>query len=153
MREPAPAGRIPGHEVITVAEAELANNPRYRVLARASECFDVFVTIDRGFASQHNLENLSLGIVLIRVRRYRMERGRRHERRFATSSPPARASPLMPDAPGLPERQSVEDAGQRGESGEAPVGKRPKPEWAEPNKSDVTINPAHSFESHAGVHC
>ena len=64
---------FPGHEVITVAEANWRTMRDSELLSLASRLFDVFVTTDRGFASQHNLKNLAVGIVLIRVRKNRME--------------------------------------------------------------------------------
>ena len=62
-----------GHEVTTVAEVKWRTIRDDRLLVLAGAQFDVFVTIDRGFAHQHNLAKIAFGIVLIRVAKNRME--------------------------------------------------------------------------------
>ena len=56
-----------GHEVVTVAEANWLTLPDNELLELAQRNFDVFVTIDKGFAYQHNLQKLSFGIVIVHV--------------------------------------------------------------------------------------
>ena len=56
-----------GHEVTTVAEANWLTLPDSELLNLAQGNFDVFVTIDNGFAHQHNLRKLSFGIVIVHV--------------------------------------------------------------------------------------
>ena len=56
-----------GHEVTTVAEANWLTLPDSDLLNLAQGNFDVFVTIDNGFAHQHNLRKLSFGIVIVHV--------------------------------------------------------------------------------------
>jgi len=56
-----------GHEVTTVAEANWLTLPDKELLALAQGSFDVLITIDKGFAHQHNLQRLFLGIVIVRV--------------------------------------------------------------------------------------
>ena len=53
------------HEVVTVSEAEWLTLPDNELLTLAQGNFDVFVTIDNGFAYQHNLQRLSFGIVIV----------------------------------------------------------------------------------------
>ena len=47
-----------GHEVTTVAEANWLTLPDNELLALAQGNFDVFITLDQGFAHQHNLQRL-----------------------------------------------------------------------------------------------
>ena len=61
------------HEVVTVAEAEWLTLPDNELLALAQGNFDVFVTIDNGFAYQHNLRRLSFGIVIVHAPANTME--------------------------------------------------------------------------------
>ena len=56
-----------GHEVTTVAEAHWLTLPDNELLALAQGNFDVFITIDQGFAHQHNLRKLSFGIVIVNI--------------------------------------------------------------------------------------
>lgn len=56
-----------GHDVTTVAEANWLTLPDNELLALAQGKFDVFITLDQGFAHQHNLRRLSFGIVILRV--------------------------------------------------------------------------------------
>ena len=55
------------HEVTTVAEANWLTLPDNELLALPQGNFDVFITIDQGFAHQHNLQKLSFGIVIVHV--------------------------------------------------------------------------------------
>ena len=56
-----------GHEVTTVAEANWLTPPDNELLALAQGLFDVLITLDQGFAHQHNLQRLSFGIVIVHV--------------------------------------------------------------------------------------
>lgn len=62
-----------GHQVQTVAEADWRALPDSSLVAHAQGKCDVLVTIDRGFEHQHNLKTLTFGIVIVHVRRNRME--------------------------------------------------------------------------------
>lgn len=64
---------FPNHEVITVAEAGWRGLPDEKLVALAQGNFDVFVTIDQGFGFEHNLQKLAFGIVIIRVRKNRID--------------------------------------------------------------------------------
>ncbi|HTU47632.1 MAG TPA: DUF5615 family PIN-like protein [Bryobacteraceae bacterium] len=55
------------HEVITVAEANWLALSDNELLTLAQGRFDAFVTLDQGFAHQHNLLRLSFGIVILHV--------------------------------------------------------------------------------------
>lgn len=55
------------HEVTTVAEANWLTLPESELLNLAKGNFDVFITIDTGFAYQHNLRKLTFGIVIVHV--------------------------------------------------------------------------------------
>jgi predicted nuclease of predicted toxin-antitoxin system len=62
-----------GHEVETVADAQWRGSSDVRLLTLAQGRFDVVVTIDRGFEFEHNLKKLDFGIVIVHVRKNRME--------------------------------------------------------------------------------
>jgi len=47
--------------------------PDAKLIAQAQGQCDVLVTIDRGFEHEHNLKKLKFGIVIIHVKRNRME--------------------------------------------------------------------------------
>lgn len=55
------------HEVTTVGKAGWLTLPDNQLLALAQGRFEVFITIDQGFAHQHNLQKLSFGIVIVHV--------------------------------------------------------------------------------------
>ena len=59
---------FPGHSVRTVTETGWRSSKDGPLLAFAEREFDIFVTIDRKLAHQHNLATLKLGVVLVRVR-------------------------------------------------------------------------------------
>lgn len=61
------------HEVLTVAEVQWRTLPDAQLTARAQGRFDVLVTIDKGFEFETNLKNLTFGIVIIHVKRNRIE--------------------------------------------------------------------------------
>jgi predicted nuclease of predicted toxin-antitoxin system len=55
------------HEITTLAEANWLALSDNKLLTLADGRFDVFVTLDQGFEYQHDLRNLSLGIVILHV--------------------------------------------------------------------------------------
>jgi predicted nuclease of predicted toxin-antitoxin system len=58
---------LPGHQVMTVPEAGLAGVKNGALLRRASERFDVLVTVDANLRFQQNLTGISLGILVLRA--------------------------------------------------------------------------------------
>lgn len=61
------------HEVLTVAKAKWRTLPDAKLVAQAQGQCDVLVTIDKGFEHEHNLKKLRFGIVIVHVRKNRME--------------------------------------------------------------------------------
>jgi len=57
------------HQVTTVADADWRGISDSQLLRLANGKFDVFITLDQGFAHQHNLRILSFGIVILHVRK------------------------------------------------------------------------------------
>ncbi len=64
---------FPNHEVLTVAEAQWRTLPDAKLISHAQGQFEVFVTIDKGFEFEVNLKKLSFGIVVVHVKRNRIE--------------------------------------------------------------------------------
>jgi predicted nuclease of predicted toxin-antitoxin system len=64
---------FPNHQVLTVAEAKWRTLPDAKLTAQAQGQFDVFVTIDKGFEFEINLRKLRFGIVIVHVKRNRIE--------------------------------------------------------------------------------
>lgn len=62
-----------GHEVTTVHEAGWASLSDGEVLRLARGSCDVFVTIDHGIEHQQNIVNLPFGIVVVKVRKNRLQ--------------------------------------------------------------------------------
>lgn len=60
---------FPDHQVTTVADADWRAISDSQLLRLANGRFDVFITLDQGFAHQHNLKVLSFGIVILHVRK------------------------------------------------------------------------------------
>ena len=58
-----------GHEVSTVDDAGFKGLKNGELLLAASEEFDVLVTVDQNLRFQQNLENYSIGVVLLRAKR------------------------------------------------------------------------------------
>lgn len=58
---------FPDHQVTTVAEADWLGLSDTRLLALADRKFDVFITLDQGFAYQQNTKHSSFGIVIIHI--------------------------------------------------------------------------------------
>ena len=57
-----------GHEVSTIDEAGLKGLKNGKLLAAASDRFDVLVTVDQNLRFQQNLENFSIAILVLRAR-------------------------------------------------------------------------------------
>ena len=64
---------FPDHEVLTVAEAQWRTLPDAQLIVQAQGRCDVLVTTDKGFEHEHNLKKLAFGIVIVHVKRNRME--------------------------------------------------------------------------------
>jgi predicted nuclease of predicted toxin-antitoxin system len=64
---------FPDHEVFTVAESKWCALPDAKLIAEAQGRCDVLVTTDKGFEHEHNLKRLTFGIVIVHVKRNRME--------------------------------------------------------------------------------
>lgn len=64
---------FPDDEVLTVAETKWRALPDAKLIAQAQGRCDVLVTTDQGFEYEHNLKKVSFGIVIVHVKRNRME--------------------------------------------------------------------------------
>ena len=60
---------LPDHETITVAEAGWAGLKNGELLKRASDQFDVFITVDASIQHQQRLDTHHLIFVLLQARR------------------------------------------------------------------------------------
>ncbi len=58
-----------GHEVSTVDEAGFKGLKNGKLLEAASGTFDVLVTVDQNLRFQQNLDNFSIGILVLRAKR------------------------------------------------------------------------------------
>ena len=56
---------LTGHIIATVRELGWAGRKDPLLVQEAQSSFDVFITIDKGFAFEHNLRKLSFGIVIV----------------------------------------------------------------------------------------
>ena len=56
-----------------MSEVQWRTLPDAELTARAQRRFDVLVTIDKGFEFETNLKNLTFGIVIVHVKRNRIE--------------------------------------------------------------------------------
>jgi hypothetical protein len=56
------------HQCLTVPEAGFAGKTNGELLALAEAGFDVFVTLDKGFAYQQNLTGRKIAVLLIRAK-------------------------------------------------------------------------------------
>lgn len=63
---------LTNHETMTVPGMGWAGLSNGQLLGRASELFDVFVTIDRGVASQQVVSRYRLAVVVLRARSNRL---------------------------------------------------------------------------------
>lgn len=64
---------LPGHDVSTAQQMGWSGIDNGELLRLAAETFDVFVTADRGFEHQQNLEGVGLGVVVLVARTNRFE--------------------------------------------------------------------------------
>ena len=64
--------QLPGHDVVTVQGLGWAGLKNGDLLARARDVVDVFVTMDRKLAKQHDLSGLPFGVVVILARSNRI---------------------------------------------------------------------------------
>jgi hypothetical protein len=71
--DPRVAELFPNHEVTTAFDFNWHTLPDHRLLPLLQGRFDVFVTADRGFEHEHNLKNLSFGIVIVHVPKNKVE--------------------------------------------------------------------------------
>ena len=60
------------HQCLTVPEAGFAGRANGELIALAEASFDVFITLDKGFAYQQNLRGRKIAILLIRARSTRL---------------------------------------------------------------------------------
>ena len=60
------------HQCLTVPEAGFAGKANGELIALAEASFDVFITLDKGFAYQQNLTGRKIAILLIRSRSTRL---------------------------------------------------------------------------------
>jgi predicted nuclease of predicted toxin-antitoxin system len=60
------------HQCVTVPEAGFAGKTNGELLALAEPAFDVFITLDKGFAYQQNLVGRRIAILLIRAKSARL---------------------------------------------------------------------------------
>ena len=56
-----------GHYVVTASDVEWRQLPDNLLLRATNGRFDALVTIDRGFEYEHNLTQLTFGIVIVHV--------------------------------------------------------------------------------------
>ena len=66
------AHELPGHEVETVTGLGWAGVKNGDLLGRATDRFDVFVTVDRNLAFQQPIDKLDLAVVILRARSNRL---------------------------------------------------------------------------------
>jgi hypothetical protein len=66
------AHELSGHEVETVAGLGWAGVKNGELLGRATDRFDVFVTVDRNLAFQQPIDKLALAVVILRARSNRL---------------------------------------------------------------------------------
>ena len=64
---------IPGHEVSTVSDEGWKSVKNGKLLALAATKFDVFITADRNLEFQQNLAKLPLAVVVLIVRKNRIQ--------------------------------------------------------------------------------
>ena len=63
---------IVGHEVKTARQMGWATVKNGELLAKASESFDVFVTVDRNLSFQQNTRALPIAIIVLRAKTNRL---------------------------------------------------------------------------------
>lgn len=62
-------GDLPGHDAAHVRLIGWASLGDAELLRRAAGRFDAFITVDRGFAYQQNLDHFKLAVVILRTKR------------------------------------------------------------------------------------
>lgn len=60
------------HQCLTVPEAGFAGKTNGELIALAEASFDVFITLDKGFAYEQNLTGRTIAIILIRSKSARL---------------------------------------------------------------------------------
>ena len=71
---PAPLRHVlSGHEVSTAYEMQWAELSNGLLLNEANAAFDILITTDQGLRFQQNLASFSLGVVVIRTPRLRLQ--------------------------------------------------------------------------------
>jgi hypothetical protein len=63
---------LPGHEVKTTRQMGWAGIENGELLTRASNNFDVFVTVDRNLSFQQNIGSVPIGVIVLRARTNRL---------------------------------------------------------------------------------
>jgi predicted nuclease of predicted toxin-antitoxin system len=56
---------LPGHVIETVRELGWAGQPDHILVRQIQGRFDTFLTIDKGFEHEHNVEKLTFGVVVL----------------------------------------------------------------------------------------
>jgi len=56
---------LPDHAIETVRDSGWAGQPDHLLVRKIQGRFDVFLTIDKGFEHEHNLDNLTFGVVVL----------------------------------------------------------------------------------------
>ena len=59
---------LTAHEVATVIEAGFGGLENGELLRAASGAYDAFITVDRNLPFQQNIQNLQLGIIILKAR-------------------------------------------------------------------------------------
>src|SRR3989442_15090139 len=59
---------LTGHEVATVIEAGFGGLENGELLRAASGAYHAFITVDRNLPFQQNIQNLQLGIIILKAR-------------------------------------------------------------------------------------
>jgi hypothetical protein len=62
------SGYLPGHEVKTTRQMGWAGIENGELLTRASNDFDVFVTVDRNLSFQQNIGSVAIGVIVLRAK-------------------------------------------------------------------------------------
>jgi predicted nuclease of predicted toxin-antitoxin system len=88
------ARSLVGHSVTTVQKHGWSGIKNGELLALAEQEFDAFVTVDRKLASQQDLTNFQIPVLLIRARTNRLEQIRPLAARLLEKLPKAPASSL-----------------------------------------------------------
>jgi predicted nuclease of predicted toxin-antitoxin system len=70
---PRAARAIVGHDVKSIHDIDWMALSDAQILERAAGQIEVFITLDQGFEFQHNLDGISFGIVIVHVKRNRLQ--------------------------------------------------------------------------------